>query len=195
MVTTATMALLGLPAGLLWAGITPPARYVVMNGEAALADIENEALIGVDGRFALIAVVAGVLCGVVAYAAGGRGRDISLVLGLAVGGAAAGLLAWWVGRQVGLDAFQRLTRTSPDGRAITGVADLRAVGVVVLWPLLAVVTFGLLEAADVAGRARSRPPGDAGEVRPGEPHQVAGGQLDLQAAPPGRDVHRREPGR
>jgi hypothetical protein len=192
--TTATTALLGLPAGLLWAAITPPARYVVSNGEAALADLENEALIGVDGRFALIAVLAGVLCGAVAYAAGGRGHDIALVLGLAVGGMAAALLAWWVGRHVGLENFQRLIRTGPDGRSVTGVVDLRAVGVVVFWPLLAVITFGLLEAADVAGRARARPSGDAGEMRPGQPYQIAGGQLDLQAAPAGRDVHRREPG-
>lgn len=194
MLTAAPMALLGLPAGLLWAEITPPARYVVLNGKAALTDLETEALIGIDGRFALIAALTGVLCGVIAYAVGGRGHDIALVLGLAVGGVAAGLLAWWAGRQVGLDTFQQLTRTSPDGRAITGPVDLRAVGVVVFWPLLAVVTFGLLEAADVARRVRPVVSGDVGGVRPGQPDQVVGGEFDLQAAPAGRDVHRREPG-
>jgi hypothetical protein len=196
LVTAVATALLGLPAGLLWAEITPPARYVVLDGKPVLADLETEALIGVDGRFAVIAAVAGVLCGVVAYAVGGRSRDIALVLGLAVGGAAAGLLAWRAGHQMGLETFQRLVRSSPDGRTVTGVVDLRAFGILVFWPLLAVVTFGMLEAADAAGRTRRAVwPGDAGSLPPGEPYQVAGGEFDLQASPTSRDVHRGEPGR
>lgn len=194
-VTTATMALLGLPAGLLWAAISSPARYVVLNGKAVLADLETEALIGVDGRFAVIAALAGVLCGAIAYAVGGRGHDMALVLGLAAGGVLAGLLAWWAGREVGLGTFQHLTRTSPDGQTIKGAVGLRAVGVVVFWPLLAVVTYGLLEAADVAGRVRSLAPRDVGGPGPGQAYQVAGGEFDLQAAPTGRDVHGGEPGR
>jgi hypothetical protein len=193
--STAAIALLGPLAGLLWAWIAPPIRYVVVDGKAVLADPETQALIGTDGRFAVITAVAGLLCGVAAYAAGGRGRDLALVLGLAAGGVAAGLLAWRVGHLVGLGTFHRLTRTAPTGRTITGVADLRAVGVVVFWPLAAVLVYGLLESMDLARRAEPLASGDLGGARTGEPDEVGGGQPELQAAPAGGDVDGGEAGR
>ena len=192
--TVAAMALLGVLAGLLWAQISPEVRYVVVDGRALLIDPETQDLIGTDGRFALIAVLAGTLCGVAAYAAAGRGRDLPLVLGLAAGGVAAALLMWWAGHLVGLDAFRRLTRTGSTGRQITGVADLRAVGVVVFWPLVAVSVYGLLEALDIARRAAPLAPGDPGGAGTGQSDQISGGELDLQAAPSGRDVDGREAG-
>jgi hypothetical protein len=189
------LALLGPPIGLLWAEISPRVPYVVVSGHAVLADPENQAMIALDGRFAAISALAGVLCGIAAYAAGGRGRDLPLVLGLAAGCTAAAVLAWRAGHHVGLDAFERLTRRAPDGKAVMGVADLHAVGVVVFWPLLAVVAFGLLEAGDVARRVQRLAPGDGRDATAGQPQEVAGGQLDLQAAPSRRDVDGGKAGR
>ncbi|MFD0851470.1 hypothetical protein ACFQ07_04530, partial [Actinomadura adrarensis] len=74
-VTTAIIALLGIPAGLLWAQISPAVTYVVIEGEPVLADPEGQGPITVDGRFALIAVVAALVCAIVAYVRGGRGND------------------------------------------------------------------------------------------------------------------------
>lgn len=193
--TTVALALLGPPAGLLWAAISPDVRYVVVDGAAVLADPETEAMIGTDGRFALITLVAGVLCGFVAYAAGGRGRDIALLLGLAVGGVAATVLAWRVGHLVGLETFQRLTRTAATGTEMTGVADLRARGVLVFWPVLAIGSYGLLEALDAAGRVPVLVPGDVGGAGSGQPDEVGGGELDLHAAPARGDVDGGETGR
>ncbi|GAA2407850.1 hypothetical protein GCM10010191_15390 [Actinomadura vinacea] len=186
-VTTLIIALLGLPAGLLWTEISPKVTYIVVQGQALLAEPEGQGPIGVDGRFALIAVVAGVLCGAAAYLAGGRGNDLPLVLGLAAGGLAASLLAWRLGHQIGLDAFQRAVRRAPDGRTVTGVAQLRATGILVFWPLLGVAVYGVLEAL-----VKRLPAGDRGEAGIGQPDQIGGGQFDLQAAPAGRDVDGRE---
>jgi hypothetical protein len=187
-VTTGLIAVLGPLAGLLWAWGAPAVRFTVLDGRPVLADPESQNMIAVDGRFAVIAAVAGVVCGVLAYLAGGRDNDIPLLLGLAAGGLAAASLAWWAGHQIGLGAFEHAVATAADGRTLDGPADLRARGVLVLWPLLAVAAYGLLETA-VARLA----PRDLGPHGAGEPEQVGGGEFDLQAAPPGGDKDRVEP--
>ncbi|WP_395106930.1 hypothetical protein [Actinomadura sp. SCN-SB] len=187
-VTTAIIALLGLPAGLLWAEISPKVTYIVIRGQAVLADPEGQAPIATDGRFALIAVIAGLACGIAAYLAGGRDNDLPLLFGLAAGGLAASLLAWRLGHHIGLDGFQRAVRRAPDGRLVTGAAQLRATGIVVFWPVLSVLAYELLELV-----VRRLPPGDGRKRRGGEADEVGGRELDLQAAPAGGDVDGREP--
>ncbi|MFB4316241.1 hypothetical protein [Actinomadura sp. 21ATH] len=186
-VTTLIIALLGVPAGLLWAEISPKVTHVVVQGRALLAEPEGQAPIAVDGRFALIALVAGLACGAAAYAAGGRGNDVALLFGLAAGGLAASLVAWRLGQHIGLDAFQRAVRRAPDGRTLAGPAELRATGLLVAWPLFAVGAYGVLEAL-----VKRLPAGDPRGHGAGEPDKVGGGELDLQSAPTGRDVDRRE---
>ncbi|NDU77136.1 hypothetical protein GWI34_31615 [Actinomadura sp. DSM 109109] len=186
-VTSAVVALLGPLAGLLWAAAVPKVTYVVVQGEAFLADPEGEGPIGVDVRFALIVLVAGLACGAGAYLAGGRGNDSALLLGLAVGGAAAAVLAWQTGHLVGLDHFEDVVRHGRDGTTVTGVADLRARGVLVLWALPAVAAYGLLELV-----VRRLPAADRGDAGAGEADEVGGGELDLESAPAGGDVDGRE---
>jgi len=187
-VTTAIIAFLGVPAGLLWAEISPKVTYIVIRGQAVLADPEGQAPIATDGRFALIAVIAGLACGIAAYLAGGRDNDLPLLFGLAAGGLAASLLAWRLGHHIGLDGFQRAVRRAPDGRLVTGAAQLRATGIVVFWPVLSVLAYELLELV-----VRRLPPGDGRKRRGGEADEVGGRELDLQAAPAGGDVDGREP--
>jgi hypothetical protein len=187
-VTTAIIALLGIPAGLLWTQISPKVTYIVIEGQAVLADPEGQGPITMDGRFALIAAIAGLACGSAAYLAGGRGNDLPLLLGLAAGGLAASLLAARLGEQIGLDAFQRAVRGAADGRVVTGTARLRATGIVVFWPLLAVGVYGLLEFL-----VRRLPPGDSGKRGAGEPDQVGRGHLDLQTTPSRGNIDAREP--
>jgi hypothetical protein len=196
-VTTLVTAVPGALVGLLWQAISPSIRYVIVDGRPVIADPETQTLISTDGRFAILTAVAGLVCGMAAYLAAGRAADIAIVIGLAVGGIGAALLAWRVGHYIGLDAFQHAVRGAKDGALVTGVADLRATGVLVFWPLVAVGVFGLSEAMDMAGRhGADRPeglaPGDGGEPGGGEPHQVGGDQLDLQAAPTGGNEDSRE---
>lgn len=187
-VTAVVMAVLGPLAGWLWSTVSPDVKYVVLQGKPLLADPEGQGPIGVDGRFALIGAVAGLLCGLVAYLAGGRRNDIPLILGLLAGGIAASLIAWKVGHQIGLSDYQAAVRHAKDGETVTGVADLRAKGVLVFWPLLAVGVYTVLELI-----VKRLPARDGGEPGTGETGQIGGGQLDLQAAPTGGDVDRREP--
>jgi len=186
-VTTAIIALLGVPAGVLWAQISPQVTYIVIEGQPVLADPEGQGPITVDGRFALIAAAAGLACGIVAYARGGRGNDVPLLLGLAAGGLAASLLAWRLGGQFGLEAFQDAVRGAPDGRTATGAARLRATGIVVFWPVLAVGVYGLLELV-----VRRLPAGDRGEGGPGQADKVVRGEFDLQTSPSRGHIDRRE---
>jgi hypothetical protein len=182
-VTTAVVALLGPPLGLLWAKTVPTVRYVIVQGEPLLADPEGQGPIGVDVRFALIALAAGLGCGVAAYVAGRRFDDLALLLGLVAGGTAAAVLAWRTGHMIGLDGYHDAVRHGRDGTVVEGVADLRAKGVLVFWPVLAVAAYGLLELV-----FRRLPPGDRGDRGAGEADEVGGGELDLQSAPSGGDA-------
>ncbi|GAA2579735.1 hypothetical protein SMC26_43755 [Actinomadura fulvescens] len=187
-VTTVVVTLLGPLAGLLWAKIVPRVDYIVVQGKPLLADAEGQGPVGMDGRFALIVVLAGIGCGALAYLAGGRDNDIALVLGLAAGGIAAAFLAWKTGQQIGLTGYENAVRGAKDGTVVEGVARLRATGVVTFWPILAVGTYGVLELL-----VRRLPPGDRRQAAAGEPDEIGRGELDLQTASPGGDVDRREP--
>jgi hypothetical protein len=191
---TLVIAALGVPAGLLWTVVAPRTTYVIAGGKAFLGDPESQTLIAADGWFAALTAVAGLLCGIVAYVLAGRLRELGLLGALGVGGTAAGLVAWWVGSLIGRSAFEHQVRTARDGTAAKSALDLHAAGVVIAWPLIALVVFGLLEALDVArresrGRAAAGYSGDGG---PGQPDQVGGGQFDLESAPPRGDVDRGE---
>ncbi|MEV5575183.1 hypothetical protein AB0L06_34530 [Spirillospora sp. NPDC052269] len=144
-VTTALVAVLGPVAGLVWHAVAPAVGFVVVHGEPFIADGESQAPIGTDVRLALIGLVAGLLCGLVAYWFGGRDNDVPLLIGLALGGTAASLLAWWVGHRFGLSHYQHVLRTGADGTEVRGPADVRAKGVLVFWPLAAVATYAVLE--------------------------------------------------
>ncbi|MBO2442225.1 hypothetical protein J4557_32340 [Actinomadura nitritigenes] len=187
LVTTAIVTPFGPLAGLLWANTIPKVTYVIIQGEPLIADPEGEGPVGIDGRFALIGLAAGLLCGIAAYAARGRRNDIALILGIAAGGVAASLLAWKTGHLVGLGHFDDVVRHGRDGDTVTGIADLRAKGVLVFWPVAAVAAYGLLEVL-----VRRLPPGDRGDGGAGEGDEVGGDELDLESAPTGRDVDGRE---
>lgn len=189
------IAVLGVPVGLLWTAVAPATAYVVAGGKAFLADPETQTLIAADGWFAVLTAAAGLLCGVAGYGLAGRLGEPGLLGGVTAGAIAAAVVAWQVGHLAGLSHYRHTLAAARDGATVHAPLDLHAAGVIVAWPLVAVVVFGLLEALDPTGReSRGRAAaGDEGGRRAGEPDQVAGGELDLQAAPTGRDVDRREP--
>jgi hypothetical protein len=189
-VTTLGIALPGALVGLVWQAISPSVRYVVLDGKPTLADPETQALISTDGRYAILTALAGVVCGAVGYLAAGRGTDLAIAGGLAIGGIGAALLAWRLGHQIGLPAFQQAVRGAKDGAFAAGPASLHATGALVFWPILALGVFAVCEAMDLAGRHRVVAdeelfPGYGGPPGGGQANQVGGGKLDLQAAPTG----------
>jgi hypothetical protein len=189
-VTTLVIALPGALVGLVWQAISPSVRYVVIDGRPVLADPETQALISTDGRYAVLTALAGVVCGVACYLAAGRGTDLAMTAGLAIGGIGAALLAWRLGHRIGLPTFEHAVSTAEDGAFVTGPAGLQATGALVFWPILALGVFAVCEAMDLAGRHRVAADeelflGYGGRPGGGKADQVGGGKLDLQAAPTG----------
>ncbi|HEU5033357.1 MAG TPA: hypothetical protein VFT62_01220 [Mycobacteriales bacterium] len=149
----ASVMLLGPAVGLIWAAVAPRLSLLDVAGgseEAFRADI------GADFRFLVIAVIAGVVCALVAGVLRREGPGI--ILGLGVGGLAAAFVADRVGylaaRGDQLAALHLLgvpARVFEDA-GIDPFLELRALAIVVVWPLVAVVLHTLVQAL----RARRR---------------------------------------
>src|SRR5690242_510404 len=142
---TGALALLGVPVGLLWSWSSPRTPYLIYEHKPWMAKPDAESLISADGHLALLVTVLGLLSGAVAYALAGRRNDLALIAGLATGGIAGSLAAWAVGHRIGLSAFEHAVKTAKDGTPVDGALSLGAHGVVLLWPLAALIVFGLLE--------------------------------------------------
>src|SRR5262245_61871280 len=132
---------LGVAAGFIWTVVAPKLELEVRGDAAIPVRPEGEALIGIDGTFALIAIGGGVLCAIIAYVRLRRG--IGVVCALVAGGALAAWLASYVGRWAGPAALAT-HRGDPDGTVFTQPLDLRATGVLLLWPIAALLVYLLL---------------------------------------------------
>jgi imidazolonepropionase-like amidohydrolase len=136
--------LLGVLVGLLWEQLAPKARWVVQTGGALLNEAEQMDFIAADGWFAVLAAAAGVLCGTLSYLAFRR-RATALPIGLAIGGLLGSLIAWRLGRALG-PAPVDSHRGAPTGSTFDGPLDLRAHGVLLIWPIVAVLVVLVLTA-------------------------------------------------
>lgn len=157
--------LLGLLGGLIWGEAAP--RVVFQEVSAGAADVVNDeprAYFGADVWFCGIAVVAGLLTGVLGYLFGiaprtGPGRALAaaaLILG-ALGG---GLVMMWLGGQIGLSAFNQHLASSADGTLFSSSLALGSKSALALWPL---ATSVVVVIAEWVSRAPSAGP---------DPHQA-----------------------
>lgn len=165
----AAVAALGAPLGLLWSAVAPDVPVRVTEQGATYADPQPEQLAAADGWFALLGLPFGVLAAVVVWVTARRYRGVVVLAGLAVGGVAAGLLAWWLGRQVGLAGYRAALDQAGVGTDLARPADL-AVAEIGWWPprvagvplvpgLSAAVTYTLLAAWCRFPGLRPGPPG------------------------------------
>jgi len=122
-----------------WLAFAPKLELVVRGDTAVPVGLEGEALVGLDGTFAMLAAGAGVLCAVIAFL-WQRRRSIGVVIGLAAGGAAAAQLAAYLGGLIGPAALS-MHRGDPDGAVFTHPLELRATGVILLWPIAALLVY------------------------------------------------------
>jgi hypothetical protein len=163
----ATVAATGAVVGAVWVWTTPRAQAVVGDGGVFLADPEGQAAIATDGRFALLGAGAGLCCGLLAFVVL-RHRGVSAAVGLAAGGVAASVLAWRLGTWLGPEAVSVAAKGAAAGTRLDLPLELRATGVLLAWPLLAVASYLVLTAALV----REDPPGawaSAPADRPADP--------------------------
>lgn len=155
-------ALLGAPAGLVWAAVAPRPELILTPIGAAYANPRAEAVIAGDGWFAVVSVGAGLLCGLMTYALGrrwlhGRAREIAVLVGLVGGGALGSFIAARVGRLADLATFQQQATALPAGRQVPGFLQLHATALLIGWPVAAVLAFAAALAVAGAARRRARP--------------------------------------
>ena len=160
--------LLGLAGGLIWGEFAPRAQLQeVGRGTAEVVNVETRAFFGADVWFCAIAVLAGLLTGILGYRFAVSRRDgagrpavaAALILG-AVGGA---LLMMWLGERIGLSAYHHQLASSPNGTLFSASLGLGAKSALALWPLgtsavLLVAEWSSGPAAELAPEPLAGPP-------------------------------------
>jgi hypothetical protein len=136
----------GALVGALWVWTAPRAQAVVGDGGVFLTEPEGQAAIATDGRFAVLGAVVGLLCGLLGFVLV-RQRGVATALGLAAGGLAGSVLAWRLGAWLGPEAVSVAAKGAAAGTRLDLPLELRATGVLLVWPLVAVASFLVLTAA------------------------------------------------
>jgi imidazolonepropionase-like amidohydrolase len=146
MVVLASLAV-GALLGVVWERLAPKPHWVVQRGGAFLSEVEQTDFIAADGWFAVLGVAAGLLSGATAYFVFRRrvGAAYALPVASAVGGLLGSLLAWWVGATLGPGPIDS-HRGAPDGSTFDGPLELSAKGVLLVWPITAVLVVLVLTA-------------------------------------------------
>lgn len=119
----------GVPLGLLWAAVAPDTPVVKTADGAVYGQPQPEQPIAADGWFSLLGLGFGVLAAIGLWVVLRRRRGPVVLGATALGGLGAALVAWQVGRRVGLGGYQRLLAEAPEGTAFGKPADLRAGGI------------------------------------------------------------------
>ena len=140
------VGVVGVLLGLVWLWLAPRVPLHTDGTAVYLQHPEGEEAVGGDGVFTLAALAFGVLTGVAVFLLRRRG-GIGVVVGLAVGGVCASLLAWGVGELLG-----------PEGNVVKAAAEagknadfdaplrLQAKGALLAWPFAALLVHLLLTA-------------------------------------------------
>ncbi len=144
--------LLGAPAGLLWSAVSPRYTVEVTDTQLKTPGLQStKAFIGADGSYLIVMLLAGILCGVLAWHFARRSGPFT-VLALLVGGVLAALIAQRIGLQPGSKtAVEALKEGSPFRGQVDlflGVRDrsngntsLRSAWAAVGWPIGAMLAF------------------------------------------------------
>jgi hypothetical protein len=168
------LAVLGALLGPIWEAWSPPGPIGIQLSEGIQPD-ETEAWVAGDGRFAVIAIVVGLVAAVLAWylPALRRARGPFLALGLAVGGVVGAMLTDLIGWAIRGDGS---TYNCGAGTCIDELQlTVHMHGLWFLQGFIAVLVYGLFvsfAAADDLGRPD---PGRRQEHRAGDPVSVGSG--------------------
>lgn len=162
-VVAVAVGVFGVLFGLLWLWLSPRVP-IVSDGQAIyLKDGEGEQAIGIDGWFTLLGAAFGLVSGVVVFCFRRRG-GIAVVIGLAVGGLLASLLAWRVGVWLGPSGDLRARAEEAGvGKAFDKPLELQAKAALLIWPMLAMLAHLVVTAA--FGPRDPEPPADRHAAR------------------------------
>lgn len=120
---------LGAPLGLLWAALAPDTPVLKTAEGAIYAQPQPEQPIAADGWFSLLGLGFGVLAALAVWTLLRRRRGPVGLVAVTVGALGTALVAWQLGRRIGLDGYQRLLASAPAGTPFDKPADLRAGGI------------------------------------------------------------------
>lgn len=135
------MALVGLPAGVLWWVLAPRADFrITETGPEALGRPSEELLLADDGVFVVVLALTGLLLGAAAWFLRRR-RGVATVLGLAVGATVTGVVAWQVGEVLGAGPTEAQLTTV--GATVTSSLTLGALPALAVAPFTAILIYVL----------------------------------------------------
>ncbi|MFM9367347.1 hypothetical protein [Streptomyces sp. Da 82-17] len=136
-VVAVVLTVSGALLGLLWEKLAPRVPLVADEKAVFLKEIEGEQAIGADGTFILLALGFGLVSGIAVFLWRRRG-GIPLVVGLALGGLLASVVAWRLGLLFGPgdDVVARAKEVGP-GVAFDAPLKLNALGALLAWPIAA----------------------------------------------------------
>jgi hypothetical protein len=153
-VAVAGTAVLGLAAGVIWAAVAPrPLLQEIGPGEAQVVSPESSAFITADAWFCLIAVVGGLITGVLGHRLLVRRAGWVAAAGLIAGAVAAALLALWIGEQIGLSGYNTQLAYARAGTTFRASLSLGAKSALAFWPM---ITSLIIALAESGGRRRAQ---------------------------------------
>lgn len=143
-VALAGSVVLGLVGGLIWGECAPRAMLKEIGaGTAEVINAETRAFFGADVWFCGIAVVAGLLTGILGYrfavAPRTGGSRAAVAAALILGAAAGEFIMLWLGEQIGLSAYNQHLASSPNGTLFSSSLALGAKSVLAFWPLFTAI--------------------------------------------------------
>lgn len=140
-IVVAVVLLLGAPAGLLWSAVSPRLTIVLAAGkDPAPQDLEGKAFVGADGSFVVVCLLAGVLCGALAWRLARRSGPWT-VIALVVGGLLAATVAGHVGVRPGRAEVTAMLHDPRASGTVHLFLKLRTPWSVLAWPVGALVAF------------------------------------------------------
>jgi uncharacterized membrane protein YeaQ/YmgE (transglycosylase-associated protein family) len=163
LVTTLTLVFLGAPVGLIWHALAPHPEYSVSGGHAALLHPESAVFVADDAYLLFIGAAVGLLCGLAAWLLARRSGP-GAVVGLTIGGLGGSFVAGAVGAAAARADLPSLLAAHVGSPILAPyLFGVHATAVQLAWPLVAVLTFGIVVAArrpdgnDVARVSSVRP--------------------------------------
>jgi hypothetical protein len=126
--------------GLVWWLLAPLPQLVKRSDGVYGAGEGDESSVAADGWFALTALAAGVVVALVVYLRT-RPARLAPLLGLVVGGFLGAVVAWRTGALLGPGSVVSTAAGLKVGARFHGPLELHAYGVLLGWPLGAVITY------------------------------------------------------